>query len=188
MAREIKGWFDLPNRPGDRKFEDQLKGLDEIFEFAKGKHVLDAGCAEGLISLEFLKRAAASVHGIELVPGRVALATKFAVNRYTSQLAKFEVGDMNTWRPSQQYDVVIGLAILHKLKDPGRAAVALANAAREWVVWRLPPATRHVIVDRRSGHAPVDIKALTEGCGFVEVSSECDGPLGEWIGYYKRVA
>ena len=46
------GWFTTAKRPGDRTLEQQLVGLDKVLAEVAGKTVLDAGCAEGLISME----------------------------------------------------------------------------------------------------------------------------------------
>ncbi len=182
MAQQMKGWFHLPGRPGDRSFEEQLKGLDWLIANCKGKTVLDVGCAEGLIAIELAKRGAVAVHGVELIEDRVRLANKLRGGLPVT----FEVGDMNTWRPRRQYDIVIGLAILHKLKDPGAVAVALANAARETVVFRLPPENAPMIRDRRSNFEPHNISALMDACGFVLTEATYDGHLGEYVGRWSR--
>jgi SAM-dependent methyltransferase len=183
MAQQMKGWFHLPGRPGDRSFEEQLKGLDWLLANCNGKTVLDAGCAEGLIAIELAKRGAVAVHGIEMIEDRVVLANKLRGDLPVT----FEVGDMNVWRPRRQYDIVIGLAILHKLKDPGAVAVALANAARETVVFRLPPFGAPTVLDKRSGFVPHDIGALMSACGFALSNAACDGHLGEYVGRWGRV-
>jgi SAM-dependent methyltransferase len=172
----------MPGRPGDRTFDQQLMGLDWLFANCKGKTVLDAGCAEGMIAIRATEAGAVAVHGVELVPDRVKIATKLRGDLPVT----FEVGDMNTWRPQRQYDIVLGLAILHKLRDPGACAVALANAARHALVLRLPPDNAPTIIDRRSGFAPHYIGNLVSACGFKPVSQECSGPYGEWVGVWTR--
>lgn len=186
-SKQVRGWFDMPGRPGDRTFKQQLLGLDWLFANCAGKTVLDAGCAEGLIALECIKHGATSVHGVELVPERIKLARKFATNRHASNIATFEVGDMNGWQPPHKYDIVLGLAILHKLKDPSLVAARLAMAAEWAVIFRLPPAGAPVIVDRRSDHKPHHIGSVMVGCGFRIESAVTDGPLGEWIGRWERI-
>lgn len=186
--KHVNGWFALPGRPGDRTFQQQLLGLDWLFANCKGKTVLDVGCAEGLIALELVGRhGAAHAHGVELVPGRVKMAQKLASRRYLSTLAKFEVGDMDVLHtPPASYDIVIGLAILHKLKQPSKCATMLARATKHAVVFRLPPTGAPVIVDRRSGHVPHDIGAVMVSEGFTMVESNFDGPYGEYVGVWVR--
>jgi 2-polyprenyl-3-methyl-5-hydroxy-6-metoxy-1,4-benzoquinol methylase len=185
-SKQVKGWFDMPGRPGDRTFEQQLRGLDWLWDNCEGKTVLDAGCAEGLIGLRTIPHWSEHVHGVELVHERVQVAIKHAIPLAPKLNWEFEVGDMNTWAPKKQYDIVLGLAILHKLKDPSRVAARLANAARETVIFRLPPAGAPTIVDRRSGMVPHDIGAVLEGCGFRLAEATNDGPFGEWVGRWER--
>ena len=172
----------MPGRPGDRTFDQQMMGLDWLFANCKGRTVLDCGSAEGLISIKTAEAGAVAVHGVELVPERVALATKLRGDLPVT----FEVGDMNVWRPKRQYDIVLGLAILHKLKDPGMCAVALSAATRYALILRLPPAGAPTITDRRSGMVPIDIRAIVEGSGLRLKHQSNDGPYGEHISTWTR--
>ena len=176
-----RGWFNMPGRPGDRELADQMKGLGWLFANCKGKSILDAGCAEGLISIELAKAGALAVHGVELVPERVKLANKLRGDLPIT----VEVGDMNMWRPQRHYSIVIGLAILHKLRSPTTVAAALAAKALDAVVWRLPPDGAPVIKDRRSGYEEHDIGIVMETSGF-RLHEAVSGHLGEWVGVYVR--
>jgi len=177
-----KGWFSTAGRPGDRELADQLKGLDWLLANCKGKTVLDAGCAEGLISIELAKAGAVAVHGVEIVRGHVEVG-----NRLRGDLpVTLEVADLNTWRPKRDYDIVIGLAILQKLRDPTGAAYALAEAAREEVIFRLPPATAPIIIDERSHNKPHNIARVMDRAGFALLEYGYDGHLSEWVGRWRR--
>jgi trans-aconitate methyltransferase len=182
MAGSKPGWFTTDGRPGDRTLQDQLKGLDLLFAECAGKTILDAGSAEGLISIELAKRGAAvAVHGVEIVPAHVAVG-----NRLKGPLpVTLEVGDLNSWAPRRSYDIVIALAILQKVRDPSALAKRLADAARDTVVLRLPPAEAPDVVDERSGFVRHRIADVLEHCGF-ELSSTAEGHLSEWVGYFRR--
>lgn len=177
-----KGWFSTPGRPGDRTLDDQLKGLDWLFANCAGKTVLDIGCAEGLISIELARRGALAVHGIEIVPEHVAVANKLRGDLPVT----FEVGDANVWRPRRAYDIVIALALLHKLKNPTAAAAAFAEAAREAVVLRLPPEHAPTIIDPRSKNEPHHIGETMRRAGFKLVHAAKDGHFNEWVGVWTR--
>lgn len=177
-----KGWFSTPGRPGDRTLDDQLKGLDWLFANCAGKTVLDIGCAEGLISIELARRGALAVHGIEIVPEHVAVANKLRGDLPVT----FEVGDANVWRPRRAYDIVIALALLHKLKNPTAAAAAFAEVAREAVVLRLPPEHAPTIIDPRSKNEPHHIGETMRRAGFKLVHAAKDGHFNEWVGVWTR--
>ena len=181
--QEKLGWFHTKKRPGDRAFEQQLTGLDHLIANVKGKSVLDVGCAEGLISHHLVDVGAIAAHGVEIVSGHVEVANKLRKDR----ACNFEVGDANEWVPRRQYDIVIMLAILHKLRDPAAACMRFAEVAREMVVIRLPP-YGSTIRDERSGMEPFDIHAVMEDAGFYLRLSGPIGPFDEWMGYYERVS
>lgn len=177
-----KGWFSTPGRPGDRTLDDQVKGLDWLFANCAGKTVLDIGCAEGLISIELAKCGALAVHGVEIVPEHVAVANKLRGDLPVT----FEVGDANVWRPRRAYDIVIALALLHKLKNPTAAAAAFAEAAREAVVLRLPPEHAPTIIDPRSKNEPHHIGETMRRAGFKMRDAQHNGHFGEWVGVWTR--
>lgn len=186
MTRENpkQGWFHTTNRPGDRSIDQQLLGLDKLFSECVGKTVLDVGCAEGLISIELAKRGAVAVHGVEIVKGHVEVGSRLR----KSLPVTLEHADANTWAPKREYDIVIMLALLHKLKDPSAACARFVARARELVVLRLPPLHAPTIIDERSGRVPHDIGKVMKSCGFELVREARDGPFEEWLGYYKRTA
>lgn len=184
MAQQMtkQGWFSTKGRLGDRTLKQQLMGLDPLFAECKGKTVLDVGCAEGLISIELAKAGAASVHGVEIVPGHVEVGKKLKGNLPV----KFAVGDANTWTPRAEYDIVIALALLHKLSDPSAACARFAAHCNDLMVLRLPPLHAPTIIDERSGGVPHDIGKVMLACGFVLEREARDGPFEEWLGFYRR--
>lgn len=176
------GWFETPIRPGDRTLEQQLLGLEPLFDDIAGKTVLDVGCAEGLISIECAKRGATFVKGVEIVSGHVVMAKKLC----NGLPCKFIVSDASDWEPDRLYDVVLLLAILHKLPDPTSVCANLARVARELCVIRYPASSvGEVIVDERSGNQPHDIGDVMRSIGF-KLERVTDGPLDEKAYFYRR--
>lgn len=177
-----KGWFSTPGRPGDRRLEDQLKGLDHLIERVPGKTVLDVGAAEGLIGMRLFDTGAKAVHGLEIVIEHVAVGNKLRGPRAVT----LEVADANTYKPVRDYDIVIMLAVLHKLRDPSAACRRLAAAARELVVLRLPPKFAPTIIDERSFNIPHHIDRVMEDMGFA-LGRVTAGHFDEYVGYWERV-
>lgn len=184
-----KGWFSTPGRPGDRTLKDQMKGLDWVFENCAGKSILDAGCAEGLLSIELMRRGARGVHGVDVVDDHIRIAKLEAARAglYEATLLFFQAADANTWAPQMRYDIVLLLAVLHKLKNPSEVAKRMAHAAKEHVIVRLPPKYAPFVIDERSKNEPHNITDAMIKAGFYLEDFTFDGHFGEWVGRYKRI-
>jgi len=178
----MRGWFSTPGRPGDRRLEDQLKGLDWLFANAKGKTVLDLGCAEGLISIKLAQNGAVAVHGIEVVGEHVEVGNKLR----GALPVTFEHADLNRWRPKREYDIVIALALMHKLKNPTAACADFIAAARHAVVLRLPPEHAPTVIDDRSGNQPHHLGQTLKAGGFTAHEEHYGGHFGEYVGIWVR--
>ncbi len=178
----VKGWFSVPGRPGDRTLNQQLTGLQPLIDRVEGKTVLDVGCAEGLIALQLFDEGASAVHGLEVVADHLVVGNKLRGDRAVT----FEHADANTYKPVRDYDIVLMLAVLQKLRDPSAACRRFASAARELVVIRLPPKFAPTIVDERSGRYPHHIDKVMESCGFA-LAGVTEGPFEEWVGMYERI-
>lgn len=178
-----QGWFDLPDRPGDRTIDQQLMALDWALEHVAGQTVLDVGCAEGLISIEMAKRGAIAVHGVEIVEKHVEVARSLVGDLPVT----FEAADCNSWQPQRSYDVVLLLSILHKFKNPSERAAVFAECCANFIVFRTPPKFAPSIVDWRSNNERHSIGDVFRDAGFNLLRGKHDGPFGEWVGIYQRI-
>lgn len=182
MAKPHRHWFPVRGEPGDRTIDQQMQGLMLLQQSVAGKTVLDVGCAEGLIDIELVKAGAIAVHGVEIRPQAVSIANELRGDLPIT----FEQGDMNSWRPKREYNVLVMLAILHKLKHPDLVLHDLLRHCTDLVVLRLPP--RHdnpTVRDARSGGKPIHLQRVLLGAGFDFVHATL-GYLDEWVGYYRR--
>lgn len=180
------GWFEIPGvQTGKRRIADQMKGLAPLLEhiaLAPAEHrmrVCDLGCAEGLILKACVDAGAHDVAGFEFVPQ--------AVDEANRQLGRNRVmrHDLNqdfTWPIDA--DVVLMLAILHKLRDPLRLIDKVIAHAPELVVVRLPKETPGYVVDRRSGGVRHDIGERLAHGGY-ELDRVEKGHFDEWTGYFR---
>jgi hypothetical protein len=97
----------------------------------------------------------------------------------------FQQSDAQTYRPQRQYDIVLMLAVLQKLRNPSRICKRFARAARKLVVMRLPADGGPVIVDKRSAYARHDMEEVMVREGFM-LELVTAGPFDEWTGYWRR--
>lgn len=189
-GKVLKSWFPVGKGDHERSLVDQMKGLRPVVdEFracrAKGRPLtgLDVGCAEGLISIEMAKAGAAHMHGIEVVPDRVADALRLR----GSLPCSFEAANVSTYTPPRPYDVLLALSILHKLPDPSATLYRLVhNYCQRLVVIKLPPGRGPLIIDPRSENEPHDLDAVLQDLGF-NLEHQGKGTREEWIGIWRAV-
>lgn len=182
------GWFEIPGvQHGDRTLAEQMMGLEEALGEAPGKTVCDLGCAEGLIAIEFAKAGAADVYGcdynIELLEAGLD-----ELDQHAGLPVSFEFKDIaeaieQGWKP--QFDIVLALAILHKLPDPAAGVKLCAEMARDLIVIRLPIRSSGRICGKHHRHMQCDVREILKGCGFY-MARKVPGPRGELVHYWRR--
>lgn len=173
----------MDGQDGDRTIDEQAIGLED-YDFT-GKMVLDLGCAEGLISAYALMEGATLVHGCEIINDHLRVARRLMAGKK----AQFFEMDLNNFKQSHKntisqmlprYDVVLMLAIAHKLKHPA-AFIEYAASLADSLIIRLPA---RILSDKRSGFKPIDVPLLLSN--DFELIAEPDGPRGEWMGIFER--
>lgn len=185
------GWFAIPGKQdGARTLKQQLKGLAPALAAAAGKTVCDLGCAEGLIALEFAKAGARSVYACDYNAGMIETAralqpfasrasVRFEVKTLEQLIAEEIESDVD-WR----YDIVLALAILHKLRDPVRALAFLARVCGELAVIRLPKGSTGAFETKWYG-TRCDVNRELTAHGLA-LDQQLPGPDGEWVQYWRR--
>jgi 2-polyprenyl-3-methyl-5-hydroxy-6-metoxy-1,4-benzoquinol methylase len=83
-----------------------------------GASVLDLGCGTGRYSVEFAKRGAARVMGIDFAPSMVAFSQRMAREMGVADRCEFVCGDVLTLSLSQTFDIVAALGLFDYLSEP----------------------------------------------------------------------
>lgn len=192
-----KGWFKIPGvQDGDRTLEQQLKGLGPMLNEVSGKRVLEYGCAEGLILVECLRRGAAEAFGIEMVLEAVFEAMRQLTRAGGNPRANCGVCNVDLDRDPDPHgaslgaDIVLMLAILHKLKDPLDPVTCLLSNGRthpNLIVLRTPAKTPGFVQDPRSGMKRYEVSDTIIRRGYRLERVE-RGHEDEWTGYFRRAA
>ncbi len=84
------------------------------FEHAEplaGKTVLDIGCGSGRYAVEFAKRGAARVVGVDYAPGMLALAREYAAANGAADRCQFVEGDFTTELLAERFDIVVAIGV-----------------------------------------------------------------------------
>lgn len=190
-----KGWLKIPGvQAGDRSLDEQLLGLEPALADCLGRSVYDFGCAEGLIGLEFAKRGAVLVQGYDMLPQFVVQARRQAREVGLSSFCHFYEYDLRafcdeglpkSFPDNQQSDIVLALAIVHKLYNPEAALQNMATLARSRVVIRLPLGStgkiEYKFTPKRHCHTGLVMPAM----GF-KLEQTLDGPRGELVQHWVR--
>ena len=114
----MHGWFIIPGvQTGERTFEDQAKAIEPAFAQAEGKTVLDLGCAEGLLSHEFARRGAKEVVGIDCNDSILAVARSLGADLPACSFIRTDLNKTVSRPPQHRFDIVLALAVVHKLHN-----------------------------------------------------------------------
>lgn len=184
------GWFAIPGiQTGDRTLEEQFTGCHLAVREARGKTVLDLGCAEGLISREFA-RAGGIVLGIEKSWEKVEMA-----HQVCGSSCDFVCADIGDWLPQQEaalvagiaerFDIVLCLSIITKLPDPAMPLRHGARLCADLLLLRTSAAPCDGVFYAKHGGKACNVIDVLSSEGF---RSEAKFPSshGEAVEYWRR--
>lgn len=180
-----KGWFTIPgHQTGHRSLEEQLLGLDPLVAEVEGKSVADFGCAEGLIMRHLKRHGAAECVGYE---NNIQFfdVSKRELEKTGCEIRFIDLNVPQKWK--RQYDVVLLLAILHKLEDPQGALRTFAGLSKDLVVIRLPFGSDGEFgFKHKKKSIRCDSRAIMTDLGFALERDEL-GPREERVHYWRRM-
>lgn len=191
-SEKVAGWFDIPGvQDGSRKLGEQMTGLHPAISESDGKTLIDLGCAEGLIALEFA-RAGATVTGLDYNEPMIETANELARNIAPALRPVFMAADLNEMIADHRargivprYDIVLALAILHKLSDPGAGAAYAADCAAELLVIRLPEHQDGTAIQGKHSGKMCNVNKVVARRGFA-LEKTLKGPRHEAVCYWRR--
>lgn len=133
------GSVDPTGDQGIWNLDERLADVEPHLDLRPSDRVLDAGCAEGLITLTLAPRVW-EIQGMELLPARVERARELAEQRDIHN-ARFEVGSVaQAVLEPQSFDVVLLLGVIQHL-DPAERAPTLKrmlDGAKRRLIVRAP--------------------------------------------------
>ncbi|MDZ4253985.1 MAG: class I SAM-dependent methyltransferase [Sulfuritalea sp.] len=183
-----KGWFKVAGvQDGTRTLEEQMQGIGRALREARGKTVLDAGCAEGFIAIEFAKAGAALVDAVDNNENFVRSARRYG-KRLVKSVVHARFCDLNVGLPegcAQSYEIVLALAILHKALDVQAMTRLLAKACSGLMVVRLPRKS-YGFIPAKHGNSSCDLNEEMPALGFRLESVE-QGPRDELVQYWRAL-
>jgi len=182
-------WFKKEkNDCGFRSLEEQMLGLEKALVKSKGKSVLDLGCAEGLISKEFLKAGAASLTGIEMIEHYVEAAREECKEFPSAKFIHSNLMNYAYTSNKDKFDVVLALAIIHKAMDPNdflNLAIESCNPGG-LIVIRYPILQSSGLVKSKFSNKICNVIQTMADKGFVS-DEKFAGPMDEVVEYWTHV-
>jgi 2-polyprenyl-3-methyl-5-hydroxy-6-metoxy-1,4-benzoquinol methylase len=79
---------------------------------------LDVGCGSGRYSIEFARRGASRVVGVDLAPAMITLAHQHARDTGVSDRTEFVVGSFLDFATRERFDVIVAAGYFDYLEDP----------------------------------------------------------------------
>lgn len=103
-----------------------------------GKTVLDIGCGSGRYAVEFAKRGAVRVVGVDYAPGMLALARAYADQEGVADRCEFREGDFTTATLDETFDVAIAIGVYDYQDEPVEFMRRMAERCRGRVIASFP--------------------------------------------------
>jgi predicted TPR repeat methyltransferase len=184
-----KGWFRIEGlQDGPRTLEDQIKGIEPALAECKGKTILDLGCAEFLIGLEFAKAGAKEVVGVECNQQVAAVARRLSLRYPTTRVEHADLNRLAKNDNPEQYDIVLSLGVCHKLMFPDMGVRFSALSSRDLVVFGFSARQEFESGEMRSKGYPqnsCNVYEIMEECGFT-LEKILPRSRQETAQYYRR--
>ena len=182
-----KGWFIIPGmQDGDRTVEEQAEALRPAMAEAAGKTVLDLGCAEGLLTREFIYAGAKMAFGVDAVQDHLEVArTVCAGLPVEFALCKLGTDQMPELK---SFDIVMALGVVHKLPFPDVGVRIAAQLSHDLVLLRSGTRqTAGIISSKRHPQNTCDSHAIMREHGF-ELGRLVSGPAPhrESVEYWRK--
>lgn len=161
-----------------------MAGLHPALNDAAGKRVCDFGCAEGLISLEFAK-VAARVLACDYNAAMVETAARLGSGVTNVEFRCVDLREVMSDRVTWACDVLLALAILHKMPDPQAALEFFADVTRELLVIRLPRGSNGDNVKAKHSGKSCSVNFTMKQRGFA-LEKTLTGPRQERVQYWRK--
>jgi len=116
------------------RFRLTLKHIGDV----QGKSVLDLGCGSGRYSVEFAKRGAKRVVGIDLAESMIRLAEAIAGEQKVNDVCEFHAGDFFAYPLEKEFDSCIALGVFDYMEEPMQLLEKMRSVCRDNLIASFP--------------------------------------------------
>jgi len=159
--------------------KDMYERFQFVFENSEpieGKTVLDAGCGSGRFSMEFAKRKAGKVTGIDISENMIRLARIIVKEARVEDICDFHKSSILEFQPEMKYDLSIAIGVFDYIKEPLAELTKLAKLSKGIVIisfpriftWRAPVRKLRLFLNKCDVYfySKSQIKILLEQAGL----------------------
>jgi 2-polyprenyl-3-methyl-5-hydroxy-6-metoxy-1,4-benzoquinol methylase len=149
-------------------WDNQVGGFDSIYERSKGgfenwidstfrwdmyarfdytmknsapiqdRTFLDVGCGTGRYSLEFARRGARRVVGIDIAENMLAVCQTRALAEHLDERCTFQHADLTQYAPDTPFDVCIGIGLFDYIRDPQPVVTKMGQVVTDRAIMSFP--------------------------------------------------
>ncbi len=116
------------------RFDYTMKHCEPI----KGRSFLDVGCGTGHYSLEFLRRGAQRVVGIDISDQMIAVCRERAKAEHQDGCCRFIVNDLLQYEPDGLFDTCIGIGLFDYIREPQTVLNKMRKVVQEKAIMTFP--------------------------------------------------
>ncbi len=120
---------------------DMYARFDYTMENAEpihGRTILDVGCGTGRYALEFARRGARRVVGIDIAEKMLAVCEQRAREEHLDDRCVFVHTDLTKYQPDEKFDVCIGIGLFDYIREPLPVLIKMREVVTDRAIISLP--------------------------------------------------
>lgn len=110
----------------------------ENSEPIQGRTFLDVGCGTGRYALEFARRGARRVVGIDIAEKMLAVCEQRAREEHLEDRCTFVHTDLTQYQPETQFDVCIGIGLFDYIREPLPVLIEMREVVNDRAIMSFP--------------------------------------------------
>ena len=126
------------NRQFRRDMYERYRLTFENCGDVNGRTVLDIGCGGGRYSIEFAKRGATQVVGIDFAVNMVKLAQEQALVQNVKDRCQFMVGDFMQMEFHRSFDICLAIGVFDYIAQPQPFLEKMRSTSNHWLILSFP--------------------------------------------------
>lgn len=116
------------------RFDYTMENAEPI----QGRSFLDVGCGTGRYALEFARRGARRVVGIDIAENMLAVCEKRAREAHLDDRCAFLRTDLTQYTPDEPFDVCIGIGLFDYIREPLPVLSKMREVVTDRAIMSLP--------------------------------------------------